>query len=729
MKLIFFGFLLFIFLNSEAQTQYQPLKSEGKVPKEVFEDILKTYDKRVSQHKGEDNLKLKKDFYIKHLYSISKVFENGDILFGDELSLYVNDVAAKVLSMFPEIEHDVKVFVSKDYTVNAYSTQKGVLFVNMGLIAQVENEAQLAFVLAHELIHYAKNHGIERYVEKETLKKSRIGVEKNYFQFISYAKEQEFEADLLAITDIYLKLGYDINEALKTFDVLLYSYLPFDEIHFKAEIFEDEYFKLPEEVTNVSKNPITAVEDYNDTNSTHPNIKKRRANIYDEIANIEVPDSGAIFLISEDRFKKAQKIARYEVCQLYLNDANYGKALYSSYLLKLEDTNNLYLDRVFTYSLYALSKYRNYLVDRETKRVEYLNSNPYIRKAYEKDEDVGKFVLDGVEGNSSVLYKIINNLDDDALNILALKNVYETHLKYPDDSFMQKLLEDIIYDLVIYHDYSFDDFKNTENIIVSADTLDFKEISEEEYNALTKYQKIKYDKKKALHQGNNDPSRDYKLLAMANHTEDSLLIKHFNISESVTKLNNLLDNSVISVNENKENRKIDKVVIINPTAHYRNYISTNYFKTMKLEDRLESSLDIAKKHIDMDIVLLKSSNLYSADIEDYNDISIIMSYYMESFNHLSVSDNFRIIPSNLAYVDNLREKYDTDNFSFAMLFDNMINYYSRYVDYYFVNFDFNTGLVTYLNNNKLKTRSYQHILNSIIYNSVFDLKHGINPKN
>jgi hypothetical protein len=131
----------------------------------------------------------------------------------------------------------------------------------------------------------------------------------------------------------------------------------------------------------------------------------------------------------------------------------------------------------------------------------------------------------------------------------------------------------------------------------------------------------------------------------------------------------------------------------------------------------------------VDLTLLKSSNLYSADIDAYNDISTIMSYYIESFNHLSISDYFRIIPSNLAYVDEIVEKYDTDNFSFALLFDKDESNWRRYVDFYFVNFDFSTGFTTYLNNNYLKTRSHQHILNSIIYTSIHDLKHGINPKN
>lgn len=721
-------FLLFV-ISLKSQHNYTPLQSQGEVPVEVFEDILNSYDAKINQHSGEKNFRLKKDFYIEHLYSIKKVFENGDILFGDEVSLYINDVAAQVLSMIPEIEHKVKVFVYKDYTVNAYSTQKGVLFVNMGLIAQVENEAQLAFVLAHELIHYAKNHGIERYVEKETLKRKIFGANKNFFKYLTYAKEQEFEADLLAITDIYLKLGYDINEALKVFDVLLYSYLPFDEIEFNFEIFQDEYYILTDDIKNAPIEPITAIEDYNDTNHTHPNIKKRRENIYEKITEIEVPDSGLVYLVSEKRFLNAQKIARYEICQLYLNETNFGKALYTTYLLKLKDTNNLYLDRIFAYSLYAISKYRNYIVDKEHKMVEAFNSNPYSRVDYKINEDAGKFKLEGVEGSSSAVYKLLNNMKDDELNILALKTIYETHLKYPENEFLIKLLDDIIFDLVKFHEIEISAFK-TANEIIKADTTKINELSQEEYNKLSKYDKIKYDKEKnklALKSGMNET---FKYYALVNYTQDTVLIKSFEKAVSKVKFDKLLDNLSINDKNKFTNNEIDKIVITNPMVDYSIADETKYFKTLNLIKRLEYSLRKVNKHQDQSIITLSAMNLKSSDINTYNDIALIMSYYKESFNHLSIDDYFKIIPSNLAYIDNLRKKYNTDYFSFTYISDQdrADKVFGRYIDYYFINFDLELGSVTYLENRYFKSRSYKFILNSLLYNSFFNIKNNLDAK-
>ncbi len=56
----------------------------------------------------------------------------------------------------PEIEYQVRVI--EDPSLNAFAYPHGSLFVHTGLLARVENEDQLATVLAHEMTHVENRH-------------------------------------------------------------------------------------------------------------------------------------------------------------------------------------------------------------------------------------------------------------------------------------------------------------------------------------------------------------------------------------------------------------------------------------------------------------------------------------------------------------------------------------------------------------------------------------------
>ena len=53
--------------------------------------------------------------------------------------------------------------INDDATVNAFATPGGYVFVTSGLLKKVENEAQLAGVLAHEITHIEKQHAVNQY--------------------------------------------------------------------------------------------------------------------------------------------------------------------------------------------------------------------------------------------------------------------------------------------------------------------------------------------------------------------------------------------------------------------------------------------------------------------------------------------------------------------------------------------------------------------------------------
>jgi hypothetical protein len=72
--------------------------------------------------------------------------------------------------------------------VNAYACPGGIIFLTKGILTATHNEAELAFVIAHELAHSIKQHGLQEMEERKDLIKSE-----------SVFAEMDREFDMLGI--------------------------------------------------------------------------------------------------------------------------------------------------------------------------------------------------------------------------------------------------------------------------------------------------------------------------------------------------------------------------------------------------------------------------------------------------------------------------------------------------------------------------------------------------
>jgi len=124
----------------------------------------------------------------------------------------------------------------RDIEVNAFALPNGSVYVNSGLLSRMENEAQLAGVLAHEVTHVLNRHG---YLENRSSRKKMVAIDiilaagsaayysgasplvttalANLVPYIvvatiyGYNRNMEHEADLYAVNALYLR-GYDLRE-------------------------------------------------------------------------------------------------------------------------------------------------------------------------------------------------------------------------------------------------------------------------------------------------------------------------------------------------------------------------------------------------------------------------------------------------------------------------------------------------------------------------------------
>jgi len=98
---------------------------------------------------------------------------------------------------------DLRVYVLEDPTMNAETLPNGAVVVFTGLLLRMQNEAQLAFVLGHEMTHYYNRHSVKRWEsERGTMNVLAFlggAALPLYFiamdHFMSFSRDQEREAD------------------------------------------------------------------------------------------------------------------------------------------------------------------------------------------------------------------------------------------------------------------------------------------------------------------------------------------------------------------------------------------------------------------------------------------------------------------------------------------------------------------------------------------------------
>jgi hypothetical protein len=82
-----------------------------------------------------------------------------EVIDNKELNAYISAIGSKLAAQPQADKYPYTFKVVNDKSINAFALPGGPAFVFTGLIAAVNNEAQLAGVLAHEITHVALRHG------------------------------------------------------------------------------------------------------------------------------------------------------------------------------------------------------------------------------------------------------------------------------------------------------------------------------------------------------------------------------------------------------------------------------------------------------------------------------------------------------------------------------------------------------------------------------------------
>jgi predicted Zn-dependent protease len=151
------------------------LATKGTLPKELITPSSQKYRSEIKKIEPKEKRKTRKQkqtFYLESNFGIDDLLQSGFVLYNDPLGKYVTQVADTLLVKKPELRAKLKFYVVRTSIVNAFATNQGYIFVTIRLLAQLENEAQPAFVLSHKIIHYEKQHALNFYLEASKIDKN-----------------------------------------------------------------------------------------------------------------------------------------------------------------------------------------------------------------------------------------------------------------------------------------------------------------------------------------------------------------------------------------------------------------------------------------------------------------------------------------------------------------------------------------------------------------------------
>jgi hypothetical protein len=641
------------------ETNYTGLKSKGEIPDDFTTLTLKKIEEaQAASNTGKKKDKTKSKFYEISNFGVDELLQSGSVCFNDTISSYVENVLEEIRSKNKSVPLDIRIYTIKSPVVNAFTTDQGIIFINTGLLAQLENEAQLAFVLCHEIIHFTEGHVIEGFIEDTKIENAkddyrRIKTVDKELASTRFSRKMEAEADKKGLK-LFLNTDYNPAEVDGVFDVLLYSYLPFDEIPFDSSILEVGDYQIPDKFFLEELNEIEVDEDRDDSRQTHPNIAKRRKKT-DNIL-ISEKQTGKNFLVSEKDFYAVRGAARYEVLRLQLTNGNYSEALYSAYILKKEYPDNPLPNLAIGEILYGTALFAN---TKNRKKV-----TGYYKKK---------------QGNVQQVYYLLNKIKSKDITLLALRYNYFLHEKYPDNKTISLRLETLSRDLVYYYDLSdtdlhFDDIKSNSdtNKTVSSKKATVKKVS-------SKYDRIKSKKTNSNTETTYNKNWAYDIFIGCNCESEmeELFEKGKEISDE--KKYQLAETDDEDLNQksldaqkayDKEKRKhgrslgIDKIIIVDPYYAILNLKKRESLKRTKSEkEEVEqlTSYEYIAKAANLNLEILTNYRFNSDDVQKYNDFSLVNEWANERF----MMKNRTTLTSSAEEVKDLVDRYGTKYFAWT----------------------------------------------------------------
>ncbi len=717
-------FLLVIFyFNATAQIDlgFERLKCVGEMPSDFKTAFSEKFEADFSLNQIEEGLSKREaqEFAVLTNYFNHSLITSGAVLYGDDLTKYAESILDKLLHNHQTLRSELRVYTVKSATVNAYSTNQGIIYLTIGLYAKLESEAQLAYVLAHEVSHYSKKHVLLSFEnQKEIWSRNgdyrHLGVDERTLASYKYSHEAEFEADSEGLR-FYKEAGYNTNEIFTGFDALLHGYLPIKQKKYDWGKLETDSFIMSDNYKLDSCAALKPVEDVDDTHLTHPNINKRKFAIRKELEKDTVESSLPLYQVkTKQEFLTIRDLARFEMVNVFLRLGNYISALYHIQIMEEKYPDHIFLKKMEVMCWYGMMKL-------STNQQKKIYSTGY------RD----------VEGEEQALYYFASKMPYKGVTILATKFIWEQTEGMQVDSFTTILRRQSLTHLA-------------ENVKKSFLLKEYTHLLDSITNKRRIYSKRSLNSLKSAFVElfkNSEFLNAYNLAYQDKKQEDYSEYSDYEDTDDETKI----DDAITGVKSYHSLSNVNKLLFISPKffrMDLRKSIDERLLMSDKQQADLESRVEKTSKMAGIDLIFIDSLEVETYSTQRFNDFALMRDWLREE----SLYNGTHFYSYSSEYLPELRSAYGTDYLGI-----NLVSHYTKrkqfkgghlllaavtfyplplYIlwqatpyqnlEYIFVVFDLKQGDAGFYDLKSFPTKYRSGVINSHLYNSFNQLNRDRN---
>ncbi|MFN9582061.1 MAG: M48 family metallopeptidase [Bacteroidota bacterium] len=368
-------FAVAVFAQQQLDKNYDPISSKGAIPAEFINSVNAKWEQyqqqQIDKKEKRKNRKDKVDFLLSSSEQLDAVLKSGKVTFSNDVYQYLNKLTDKILDDNVKLINEVRVYPIDFETSNAFAFNEGALFVHVGLIARSESEAELAYILGHEIGHYEKKHSIQRHMEAKKAERNegvykRTDENEQLKAVRKYSRENEIDADKFGYK-LLVASGYNAYAAVNALANLRRTLSPPLSTNFDIRLLEKGTLVIPKyyyENAEVASEKPTEKEEGKSTEeaaeeedelSTHPSIDSR---IDAFLSELRVNDTinKPYYLVSKTDFEYIRELCRFELCRIYLLENKIDMAFYHINTMQQRYPENEYLKRMMAIAVARIAE-------------------------------------------------------------------------------------------------------------------------------------------------------------------------------------------------------------------------------------------------------------------------------------------------------------------------------------------------------------------------------------
>jgi len=355
MKFFYSIILIFICINSYTQLNLDQFYNSDFKPAELNNssiDRIKEHELAYRANYPQDQISDNdlNDFALNHSFYFEKLNKSGNVFFGDEISVYLNDLKDYLLANNNRKDF-ITVYLVNFPQLNAFTNDFGSIYINIGTIAKVKSEPQLLAILAHEISHVLLRHSLKEKTYLDSI--SYASLKNNYGEFEThyFNQKQELEADSLCFK-LLIQRNIDLSSVGDLFNLLDQNSNPThnNPLYFSSVFGNNqqvkEYLDFIEKTNRdtLFKRPVylTIYDDYEI--STHPSAYVRKS----KFLMLNWTKSDSINYFQTSKFALKNRLSSFVFLNTLITDGQYIDALYLACNLLYENPSqpeNDYLER------------------------------------------------------------------------------------------------------------------------------------------------------------------------------------------------------------------------------------------------------------------------------------------------------------------------------------------------------------------------------------------------